>query len=159
MVAYLDSHSKVNSCGICLENCVYSSDQNLLPSVKEPLFATVATPVLCGRPPLQSLWSLYSLAFSHDQQQVVAVVALRVKFNSTFERSPKTRRVIANRWSALHRNQNDCNGGWPVKTLSFIVSRTTIDLLAHPSLFSCISLVYLTLESVKLFLTAGDHAS
>ena len=58
--------------------------------------------------------SHYSLASSHNQPQVVAVFALRVEFTSISERSTKTRRVVANSWSAMHRDQSDCNGVCPV---------------------------------------------
>ena len=53
------------------------------------------------------------LSFSHSL--VVAVVALRVESNLTFERSPKIRRMVANRWSALDAYQSDCNVGRPLK--------------------------------------------
>ena len=54
-----------------------------------------------------------SLDLSISHSQLDAVVALRVEFNSTFQRSPKTRRMYANRWSALVADQIDCNGGRP----------------------------------------------
>ena len=52
-----------------------------------------------------------SLDLSISHSHLEAVVALRVEFNSTFQRSPKTRRMYANRWSALVADQSDCNGG------------------------------------------------
>ena len=54
-----------------------------------------------------------SLELSISHSYLVAVVALRVEFKSTFERSHKTRRKVANRWSALVVDQSDCNGGRP----------------------------------------------
>ena len=55
-----------------------------------------------------------SLDLSISHSHLDAVVALRVEFNSTFQRSPKTRRMYANRWSALVADQSDCNGGRPL---------------------------------------------
>ena len=55
-----------------------------------------------------------SLDLSISHSHLDAVDALRVEFNSTFQRSPKTRRMYANRWSALVADQSDCNGGRPL---------------------------------------------
>ena len=54
-----------------------------------------------------------SLKFSISHSHLVAVVALRDEFISTFERSHKTCRMAANRWSALVADQNDCIGCRP----------------------------------------------
>ena len=68
---------------------------------------------------LNSRPQLQSLALSDDKLHVVAVVAVRVEFNSIFERLPKTFRLAANRWSAMHRNQSGCNGGRPLSEQKF----------------------------------------
>ena len=67
-----------------------------------------------GTAALQSLCicdqSDLSLEFSISQSHLVAVVALKVEFNSTFEPSLKTRRMAANCLGTLVADQSDCNG-------------------------------------------------
>ena len=55
--------------------------------------------------------ALFDDCLSLLQSDVVAVATLKVEFNSTFELSPKTGRMAANRWSAMYSKQRDCNGG------------------------------------------------